>query len=119
MERRRFLTRGAVLGASLVAGPAAPGRAQSAPDDPSKALGGPKRSYGARSRFETSARRTRGKTDEHGGNLTPLGDLYGIITPSELHFTVFRGGVPEIDPARHRLLIHGMVERPVLLTMND
>jgi sulfane dehydrogenase subunit SoxC len=118
MNRRRFLKRGIVVGMSLGTGAA---HAQSAaPDDPSKVLGGPKRPYGQRSRFETSARKAfRGKTDEHGGNMTPLGDLHGIITPSELHFEVQRGGVPDIDPSKHRLLIHGLVERPVILTMGE
>jgi sulfane dehydrogenase subunit SoxC len=51
--------------------------------------------------------------------MTPLQDLHGIITPSALHFEVQRGGVPDIDPRKHRLLIHGMVERPVVLTMED
>jgi sulfane dehydrogenase subunit SoxC len=118
MNRRRFLKRGIVFGASLGTGLA---HAQSAPpEDPSKVLGGPKRPYGQRSRFETSARKAfRGKTDEHGSNMTPLQDLVGIITPSELHYEVQRGGVPEIDPSKHRLLIHGLVERPVLLTMDE
>jgi sulfane dehydrogenase subunit SoxC len=119
MKRRRFLTRGLALGVSMAAG-SATARAESMPDDPSKALGGPKRPLGARSRFETATRKAlRGKTDEHGANMTPLGDLYGIITPSELHFTVFRGGVPDIDPRKHRLLMHGMVDRPVILTMDE
>ena len=119
MKRRRFLGRGLALGASLAAWSTA-GRAQSPPDDPSKVLGHPKRPLGARAAFETASRKAfRGKTDEHGANMTPLGDLVGTITPSELHFTVFRGGVPEIDPGQHRLLIHGLVERPVILTMTE
>ena len=78
MNRRRFLKRGVVLGVSLATGPA---HAQSAAaDDPSKVLGGPKRPYGQRSPFETSVRKAfRGKTDEHGSNMTPLGELHGII----------------------------------------
>jgi sulfane dehydrogenase subunit SoxC len=51
--------------------------------------------------------------------MTPLQDLHGIITPSSLHFEVQRGGVPDIDPRKHRLLIHGMVDRPVILTMDE
>ena len=51
--------------------------------------------------------------------MTPLQDLYGIITPAALHFDVQRGGVPDIDPRQHRLLIHGLVDRPVILTMED
>jgi hypothetical protein len=40
------------------------------------------------------------------------------ITPSPLHW-VHRGGVPNIDPAQHRVLIHGMVDRPVILTLDE
>jgi sulfane dehydrogenase subunit SoxC len=121
--RRRFLKRGIGLGAALAAsGRAALGQAQSppAPEDPSKVLGGPRRPYGERSRFETAIRRAfRGKTDEVSSIMTPLQDLHGIITPSALHFNVQRGGVPDIDPRKHRLLIHGMVERPVILTLEE
>ena len=57
--------------------------------------------------------------DEWGGNFTPLAESLGIITPSALHYEVHRGGVPDIDPSTHRLLIHGMVDRPVILTMAE
>jgi sulfane dehydrogenase subunit SoxC len=121
--RRQFLKRGVALGAALVAGGGrpGPGRAQPAPDDPSKVLGGPVRPVGERSRFEEAARvKYGGLTDESNvGNWTPLPDLHGIITPSALHYEVHHQGVPDIDPRRHRLLIHGMVERPVILTMEE
>lgn len=120
-KRRRFLQRGVALGAALAAAArVAPARGQAAAEDPSKVLGGPKRPYGERSRFETTTRGPfLGKTDEVGGHRTPLQNLHGIITPSELHFEVQRGGVPDIDPRKHRLLIHGLVERPVILTMEE
>jgi sulfane dehydrogenase subunit SoxC len=121
-DRRRFLKHGVAFGASLAVAGAAPGRAQSppAPDDPSKVLGGPVRPYGERSRFERAERIPRGKTDEVAvGNRTPLDETLGIITPSALHFEVHRGGVPDIDPRKHRLLIHGMVDRPVILTVEE
>jgi sulfane dehydrogenase subunit SoxC len=57
--------------------------------------------------------------DEWGGNFTPLEETVGIITPSALHYEVCRGGIPDIDPRRHRLLIHGMVERPSMLTIDE
>ncbi len=122
MNRRRFLTRGIALSGSLAAGITAPAHAQGpTSDDPSKRLGGPIRLYGERSRFEQSARARSllTKTDEFGSTLTPLGETLGIITPSSLHFEVNRGGVPDIDPRTHRLLIHGMVDRPLVLTMED
>jgi sulfane dehydrogenase subunit SoxC len=40
--------------------------------------------------------------------------LNGIITPNGLHFNVNHGGVPDIDPSKHRLVIHGMVKRPLV-----
>lgn len=54
-----------------------------------------------------------------GSSLTPLQDLTGTITPSDLHFERHHSGVPELDPSRHTLLIHGLVERPLLLTVDD
>jgi len=54
-----------------------------------------------------------------GSSVTPLQDLDGIITPSDLHFERHHGGVPVIDPATHTLLIHGMVERPMVFTLAE
>jgi sulfane dehydrogenase subunit SoxC len=122
-SRRWFLKGGVALGAALVAGAAHPiaARAQPAPDDPSKVLGGPLRPYGERSRFEQSVREKgrASKTDEWGGSQTPLDEMLGIITPSALHYVVQRGGLPDIDPQKHRLLIHGLVDHPVVLTMEE
>ena len=121
-NRRRFLQGGAALSAALVAGAglARAGRAQPAPDDPSKVLGGPLRPYGARSRFEESVReRPPGGLETFGGIFSPLDTTLGIITPSALHYVVQRGGTPDIDPRKHRLLLHGLVDRPVLLTMEE
>jgi len=52
---------------------------------------------------------------------TPLQDQFGIITPSSLFYVATHRGsyVPEIDPAEHRLMIHGMVDRPLILTMDE
>ena len=58
-------------------------------------------------------------TDERGITFTPLDETLGIITPSALHFENHRGGVPDIDPRKHLLLIHGLVDRPVTLTMEE
>lgn len=45
--------------------------------------------------------------------------LYGMITPSELHFECSHSGVPNIDPDKHRLMVHGLVARPRIFTMDD
>ena len=121
VARRRFLKAGVALGAALAAGATRSAASQPASDDPSRVVGGPMRPYGDRSRFEEAVRQ-KGPPfmpDEWGGTFTPLDETLGIITPSALHYEVCRGGVPEIDPHKHRLLIHGMVDRPLTLTIDE
>jgi sulfane dehydrogenase subunit SoxC len=50
---------------------------------------------------------------------TPLGQLSGTITPSDLHYERSHAGVPDLDPATHRLLIHGMVGKPLVFTVDE
>jgi sulfane dehydrogenase subunit SoxC len=52
---------------------------------------------------------------------SPIQDAVGIITPSSLHYiSTHRGSyVPNIDPAEHRLMIHGMVDRPLIFTVDE
>ena len=52
-------------------------------------------------------------------SMTPLQDLEGIITPSGVVFERYHGGIPNVNPDQHRLIIHGLVERPLVLTMDD
>jgi len=51
--------------------------------------------------------------------FTPLQNLFGIITPSGLHFERHHAGVPAVDPTQHRLMIHGLVANPRIYTMDD
>ena len=51
-----------------------------------------------------------------GTSRTPLHMLEGTITPAGLHFERHHNGVPDLDPAKHELLIHGLVERPLIFT---
>ena len=53
-----------------------------------------------------------------GSSRTPLESLEGIITPSSLHFERHHNGVPDIDPGQHQVLIHGLVERPLIFSMD-
>ena len=55
----------------------------------------------------------------NGISWTPLHDLQGTIVPNGLHFERHHNGVPEIDPDLHRLLIHGLVKRPLIFTVED
>ena len=52
-------------------------------------------------------------------SMSPLHKRKGIITPSGLHFERYHGGVPEVNPDDHRIMINGMVDRPLLLTMDE
>jgi sulfane dehydrogenase subunit SoxC len=88
---------------------------QEAPADPSKVRGRPSRALGQRAAAEKPQRQPRGITSSG----TPHQDLYGTITPADLHFERHHGGVPEIDPKNYSLLIHGMVERPMVFTLAD
>jgi sulfane dehydrogenase subunit SoxC len=52
-------------------------------------------------------------------SFSPLADLHGTLTPNALFYEIHFGGIPAIDPSEHRLLVHGLVERPTLFTMED
>lgn len=52
-------------------------------------------------------------------NFTPLHALDGIVTPNGLCFERHHSGVADIDPARHRLMINGLVDRPLVFTLDD
>ena len=119
--------RRALLGGGI--GLVAAGGAQAAPGDPppwmreqgAAVLASP---YGAPSPHEAAvARRSRSRTPVPfptvGDAVTPLQDLDGIITPNGLHFIRDHGGTPAIDPDRHRLLVHGLVDRPMAFSMDD
>ncbi len=51
--------------------------------------------------------------------VTPIQDLSGILTPNGLFFNRHHGGTPTINPNEHRLMIHGLVEKPIVLTMDQ
>ena len=85
------------------------------PPDPTKGPGAPLSELGRRSPFERPRRIPVGSAQ--GSSLAPLQDLYGIVTPADLHFERHHAGVPAIDPGRYKLLIHGMVERPTVFDL--
>ena len=111
------LSRRAVLGVAGAVGAAALGRTARAQEsiNPAKRPGRAPRAVGERSSFEKAQRQVRGPTS----SATPHQDLIGTITPSELHFERHHGGVPDVDPKSYSLLIHGMVDRPMVFTLAD
>src|SRR5688572_29065854 len=123
-DRRQFLARGAGILGAAVTGVAAKGaHAQDAASGSwMQTMGMPMRGYGNPSKFEGKVQRVAATayatvTPGAGASRTPLQALEGTITPSGLHFERHHNGVPEIDPAQHRLLIHGLVKKPVVFNM--
>ena len=133
-SRRRFLREsGALMGGAVVAGladstalAAEPGSENVPPNVPEwmKAPGDPMGSqlYGTPSPFEKNVVKNISKNLPQyisASGRTPLGDLDGIITPNGLFYERHHGGVPAIDPDQHRLMLHGLVDRPMIFTMED
>ncbi len=132
LDRRRFLGAAGLAGAGLAAS-ALPLRAQEAKPDPlitevqdwNRYLGEgvDKRPYGTPSPFEKHIVRRDVSwltaSPDSSVNFTPLHELDGIITPSGLCFERHHGGIAEINPANHRLMIHGLVDKPLVFTMED
>lgn len=130
LDRRRFLGV-AGAGAALSALPAMAG--EGAKPDPKitevqdwqRYLGDgvAKRPYGVPSKFEKNVIRRDVSwltaSPESSVSFTPLHALDGIITPSGLCFERHHSGIAEIDPADHRLMINGLVEKPLVFTMED
>jgi sulfane dehydrogenase subunit SoxC len=123
LSRRAWLTTttGAVVAAGLVKTQvdAIDLSAQQAPlVDPTKQVGRFVSELGSRSRFEAPRRLVRASSPAS-LSLTPIASLHGIITPSDLHFERHHAGVPDLDPQRYELLIHGMVDRPTVFRLPD
>ncbi|MCE2541791.1 MAG: molybdopterin-dependent oxidoreductase [Acidobacteria bacterium] len=128
-DRREFLRGGAALAGGLTVGAVKPALGQA--PEPERFIRGNADmiAYGERSPFVTSVRIPHppgGRESPDAFGLVfhvaaPLQDSVGVITPSSLHFVgTTRGSLmPEIDPSEHRLMIHGMVDRPLVFTMED
>jgi len=126
-SRRAFL-RGAAAAGVAVAGTkaAAEGEAQILNKQPwNQALGAgvDESPYGMPSKFEAGVVRKNVPwlTAESISsiNFTPIHELDGIITPNGLCFERHHGGAAEIDPAEHRIMINGLVDRELVFTMED
>jgi len=50
---------------------------------------------------------------------TPHHLIGGTVTPNALHFSINHCGIPNIDPAQHKLVIHGMVRQPLEFTLES
>jgi sulfane dehydrogenase subunit SoxC len=119
LDRRIFLAGAA---AASVAMPDKTLGAEALPVEPwMKTPGSPFVAYGQPSRFASKVVRIFASapgTTGTGTSRTPHHLLDGMITPNGLHFERHHSGIPEIDPQAHRLLIHGLVARPLIFTLD-
>ena len=123
LHRRAFLRGGAVLAGAMTGYALAPSAsAQQLADDPwSLAPGATVPDYGARSRFEKNVVRTLSnpKAEPRTQHArTPHHLLNGTLTPNGLHFVISHAGDPDIDPDKHRLVIHGLVKQSLVFTLD-
>ncbi|MCH9671804.1 MAG: sulfite dehydrogenase [Gammaproteobacteria bacterium] len=82
------------------------------------------REYGSPSPFEAEVKRAVLKpygdmAPGTGVSLTPLQHLNGTLTPNGLHFERSHNGVPEIDPSKHEVVIHGMVRQALKFSIES
>lgn len=135
-ERRAFLRKGLFAAGGAMVGGALSGLsprtlaadASALPPNipPSNRRLGPgvaSRTYGKPSKFEKYVIRRNvpwlTATPTSSVSFSPLQDLHGIITPNGLVFERYHAGRATVAPDTHRLMIHGLVKHPIILTMDD
>ena len=133
--RRSFMGKALAMGAGTVAGASVGNTAAATPQDGDKAilnlpvhtksLGQPVAAlgYGQPSQWEKNLQRRESpgltRVTQASVSFTPLQGLFGIITPSGLHFERHHQGWHDIDPSGHRLMINGLVKEERVFTMDD
>jgi len=124
LSRRRFL-------ASTTAGVASAllttqATADTLTDVPPREVGADLSGHGERSKFvhlamlpEAGPGKRNVDPSEAINSKAPLGKLVGTITPTDLHYERSHSGNPDLDPAKHRLLVHGMTRKQLVFTVDD
>ncbi len=129
-ERRGFLQRSFAAAAASVAGGAAFAQARGddailKPQPHAVALGQPVAAtgYGLPSQYERDLQRRESpgltRVRQASVSFCPLQGLFGIVTPSGLHFERHHQGWWDIDPSQHRLMLNGMVKTPMVFTVEE
>jgi len=126
IDRRALLGRGAVFAGAVSAGVGTSLTATAAEplqDEPwSLETGDAMPLLQTPSRFEKHVTRTLSNPHNEFRNSharTPHHLLQGTITPAALHFTICHSGLPDIDPDKHRLVVHGLVKQPKIFSLED
>lgn len=132
--RRDFLRGAFAAAAGLAAAGASAQQAVPAEGDPnilnlpehSRGLGqgvAQNHGYGHPSKYESAVQRRQSpgltQTTQASVAFAPLQSLFGIVTPSGLHFERHHQGWWDIDPSKHRFMINGMVKKPMVFTMDE
>ena len=132
-QGRRDFIRAAFATAAAAAAGGAAAQAAAPKGDPnilelpehSRGLGRPVVSdgYGQPSKWEANVQRRRSpgltQTTQASVSFAPLQSLFGIVTPSGLHFERHHQGWWDIDPSKHRLMLNGLVKSPKVFTMDE
>lgn len=131
-SRRAFLKVGlaggaAAFGGAAIAGPQSGNPANQPPNIPdwTRSLGDgvAVRAYGKPSKHEAHVIRRDVEwltaSRESSVSFTPIHALDGVITPNGLGFERHHSGIAEIDPADYRLIVHGLVDKPLIFTLDD
>ena len=87
------------------------------PEDATKVIGSGIPARSERSPFENPQVSPTGAVS--GTAFSPLQDFSGTITPTDLQFQRHHGGVAQIDPGRWKLLLHGLVDRPLTFNLAE
>jgi sulfane dehydrogenase subunit SoxC len=83
--------------------------------------------YGKPSKFEANVQRRQSpgltQTTQSSVSFAPLQSLFGIVTPSGLHFERHHQGWWDVDPSKHRLMVNGsdpsLLKTPMVFTMDE
>ena len=83
--------------------------------------------YGKPSRFEANLQRRQSpgltQTTQSSVSFAPVQSMFGIVTPSGLHFERHHQGWWDVDPSKHRLMVNGseagMVKTPSVFTVDE
>jgi sulfane dehydrogenase subunit SoxC len=123
LDRRAFLRSGAAVAGTMMGYTfVRPAAAEPLAEEPWSLIPGSiSRPYQQRSRFEEKIGRTLSNPNGEPRTSharTPHHLLNGTVTPNGLHFTIVHSGIPDIDPDGHRLVIHGLVKRPLVFTLD-
>lgn len=124
LSRRALLTTASVgLAGTIAAGRAAAGTLA---DVPPREPGADLSALSERSKYvkigripEAGPGRRNVDPSDAINSKTPLDKLVGTVTPTDLHYERSHSGAPDLDPAKHRLLVHGMVQKPIVFTVDD